>query len=213
MNLKEAFRYQNFLDRMFGAAALSIQKRDHCLTQTRKHLCSKVNPEANDFEEEVKVEEEFFANDDVIKAMLFMIGEKEKLTIAINNAKKSIGLDIDAALAVNKYRQQFNSAVAFMMRFKPCNRVETEIGHKFNVAGDPVDYKYDVEVTSVESYDKDAAKKAMKEIISEADKTSSEIDAAQVNTKVEYTPVFDVNDSFEDVMNAFLNMNQTEKQE
>lgn len=35
MNLKEAFRYQNFLDRMFGAAALSIQKRDHCLTQTR----------------------------------------------------------------------------------------------------------------------------------------------------------------------------------
>ena len=213
MNLKEAFRYQNFLDRMFGAAALSIQKRDHCLTQTRKHLCSKVNPEANDFEEEVKVEEEFFANDDVIKAMLFMIGEKEKLTIAINNAKKSIGLDIDAALAVNKYRQQFNSAVAFMMRFKPCNRVETEIGHKFNVAGDPVDYKYDVEVTSVESYDKDAAKKAMKEIISEADKTSSEIDAAKVNTKVEYTPVLDVNDSFEDVMNAFLNMNQTEKQE
>ena len=213
MNLKEAFRYQNFLDRMFGAAALSIQKREHCLTQTRNHLCSKVNPDATDFEEEVKVEEEFFANDDVIEAMLFMIGEKEKLTIAINNAKQLIGLDIDAALAVNKYRQQFNSAVAFMMRFKPCNRVETEIGHKFNVAGDPVDYKYDVEVTSVESYDKDAAKKAMKEIISEADKTSSEIDAAKVNTKVEYAPVFDVNDSFEDVMNAFLDMNQAEKQE
>ena len=116
-------------------------------------------------------------------------------------------------MAVNKYRQQLNSAVAFMMRFKPCNRVETEIGHKFNVAGDPVDYKYDVEVTSVEAYDRDAAKKAVKEIISDADKTSSEIDAAKVNTKVEYTPVFDVNDSFEDVMNAFLGMNQTEKQE
>lgn len=213
MNLKEAFRYQNFLDRMFGAAAMSIQKRDHCLTQTRNHLCSKVNPDASDFEEEVKVEEEFFANDDVIRAMLFMIGEKEKLTIAINNAKKSIELDIDAAVAVNKYRQQLNSAVAFMMRFKPCNRVETEIGHKFNVAGDPVDYKYDVEVASVEAYDRDAAKKAVKEIISEADKTSSEIDAAKVNTKVEYAPVFDVNDSFEDVMNAFLNMNQAEKQE
>ena len=53
----------------------------------------------------------------------------------------------------------------------------------------------------------------MKEIISEADKTSSEIDAAKVNTKVEYTPVLDVNDSFEDVMNAFLSMSQAEKQE
>lgn len=28
MNLKEAFRYQNFLDRVFGAAAISIQDSD-----------------------------------------------------------------------------------------------------------------------------------------------------------------------------------------
>ena len=49
MNLKEAFRYQNFLDRMFGVAALCIQKRDHCLTQTRKHFSKKVNTETNEF--------------------------------------------------------------------------------------------------------------------------------------------------------------------
>ena len=49
MNLKEAFRYQNFLDRVFGAAAISIQVRDHCLTQTREHLCNKVNPDAAEF--------------------------------------------------------------------------------------------------------------------------------------------------------------------
>ena len=91
---------------------------------------------------------------------------------------------------------------------KPCNRIETEIGHKFNVAGDPVDYKYDVKVTSEEAYDRDSAKKTMKKIISEADKISSEIDAAKVNTQVEYTPVFDVNDSFEDVMNTFLSMQE-----
>ena len=187
MNLKEAFRYQNFLDRVFGAAAISIQVRDHCLTQTREHLCNKVNPDADDFREEVKTEEEFFQNDDVIRAMRFLIGEKEKLSIAINKAKKSIDLDIDAATAVNKYRQKLNGSI---------------------VAGDPVDYKYDVKVTSEEAYDRDSAKKTMKEIISEADKISSEIDAAKVNTEVEYTPVFDVNDSFEDVMNTFLSMQE-----
>ena len=90
MNLKEAFRYQNFLDRVFGAAAISIQVRDHCLTQTREHLCNKVNPDADDFREEVKTEEEFFQNDDVIRAMRFLIGEKEKLSIAINKAKKAL---------------------------------------------------------------------------------------------------------------------------
>ena len=116
MNLKEAFRYQNFLDRIFGAACISIEKRDHCLTQTRNHLYNKVNPDMENVKEEVKTEEDFFANDDVIQAMLFLIEEKEKLSIAINKAKESIDMDIDAAVSVNKYRQLLNKSVAFMMR-------------------------------------------------------------------------------------------------
>ena len=75
MNLKEAFRYQNFLDRIFGAACISIEKRDHCLTQTRNHLYNKVNPDMENVKEEVKTEEDFFANDDVIQAMLFLTDE------------------------------------------------------------------------------------------------------------------------------------------
>ena len=206
MNLKEAFRYQNFLDRIFGAACVSIEKRDHCLTQTRNHLYNKVNPDMENVKEEVKTEEDFFANDDVIQAMLFLIEEKEKLSIAINKAKESIDMDIDAAVSVNKYRQLLNKSVAFMMRLNPCTRIETGIAQKFNSTGDPVDYKYDVEVTSVEAYDRKAAKKIMKKVISEADKTSAAIDFVKVNTTVDYTPVFDVNDSFEDVMNTFLEM-------
>lgn len=212
MNLKEAFRYQNFLDRIFGAACISIEKRDHCLTQTRNHLYNKVNPDMENVKEEVKTEEDFFANDDVIQAMLFLIEEKEKLSIAINKAKESIDMDIDAAVSVNKYRQSLNKSVAFMMRLNPCTRIETGIAQKFNSTGDPVDYKYDVEVTSVEAYDRKAAKKIMKEVISEADKTSAAIDFVKVNTTVDYTPVFDVNDSFEDVMNTFLEMQGNKEQ-
>lgn len=212
MNLKEAFRYQNFLDRIFGAACISIEKRDHCLTQTRNHLYNKVNPDMENVKEEVKTEEDFFANDDVIQAMLFLIEEKEKLSIAINKAKESIDMDIDAAVSVNKYRQLLNKSVAFMMRLNPCTRIETGIAQKFNSTGDPVDYKYDVEVTSVEAYDRKAAKKIMKEVISEADKTSAAIDFVKVNTIVDYTPVFDVNDSFEDVMNTFLEMQGNKEQ-
>lgn len=213
MNLKEAFRYQNFLDRIFGAACISIEKRDHCLTQTRNHLYNnKVNPDMENVKEEVKTEEDFFANDDVIQAMLFLIEEKEKLSIAINKAKESIDMDIDAAVSVNKYRQLLNKSVAFMMRLNPCTRIETGIAQKFNSTGDPVDYKYDVEVTSVEAYDRKAAKKIMKEVISEADKTSAAIDFVKVNTTVDYTPVFDVNDSFEDVMNTFLEMQGNKEQ-
>ena len=41
MNLKESFRYQNFLDMMMRAASASIQQRDHCLKVTKTHLRSK----------------------------------------------------------------------------------------------------------------------------------------------------------------------------
>lgn len=41
-------------------------------------------------------------------------------------------------------------------------------------------------------------------MITAADKTSAEIDSAMINTVVDYNPVFDVNDSFEDVMSEFI---------
>ena len=40
--------------------------------------------------------------------------------------------------------------------------------------------------------------------MSKADKVSAEIDAALINTQVEYEPPFNVNDSFDDVMEEFL---------
>ena len=53
MNLKESFRYQNFLDMMMRAASASIQQRDHCLKVTKTHLRSKANPDASDVTETV----------------------------------------------------------------------------------------------------------------------------------------------------------------
>ena len=42
-------------------------------------------------------------------------------------------------------------------------------------------------------------------MISKADKTSADIDAAMINTAVDYTPIYNVNDSFDDVMAEFTN--------
>ena len=53
-------------------------------------------------------------------------------------------------------------------------------------------------------YDKTGAKTLMREMISKADEVSAAIDAAMINTKVDYEPVFDVNETFDDVMTDFL---------
>lgn len=203
MNLKESFRYQNFLDMMMRAASASIQQRDHCLKVTKTHLRSKANPDASDVTETVEGEV-FFANDDVVAFMAWLVQEREKLTTAIGAAKASIGFDIDAAIETNKFRQTVNGSIKNMLRYTPTKRVEQGRDYKFNVEGNQTPYIYEIEVVSEEAYDKTGAKTLMREMISKADEVSAAIDAAMINTKVEYEPVFDVNETFDDVMTDFL---------
>lgn len=203
MNLKESFRYQNFLDMMMRAASASIQQRDHCLKVTKTHLRSKANPDASDVTETVDGEV-FFANDDVVAFMAWLVKEREKLTTAIGSAKASIGFDIDAAIETNKFRQTVNGSIKNMLRYTPTKRVEQGRDYKFNVEGNQTPYIYEIEVVSEEAYDKTGAKTLMREMISKADEVSAAIDAAMINTKVDYEPVFDVNETFDDVMTDFL---------
>lgn len=203
MNLKESFRYQNFLDMMMRDASASIQQRDHCLKVTKTHLRSKANPDASDVTETVEGEV-FFANDDVVAFMAWLVKEREKLTTAIGSAKASIGFDIDAAIETNKFRQTVNHSIKSMLRYAPTKRVEQGRDYKFNVEGNQTPYIYEIEVVSEEAYDKTGAKTLMREMISKADEVSAAIDAAMINTKVAYEPVFDVNETFDDVMTDFI---------
>jgi len=204
MNLKESFRYQNFLDGLLRCATSSVTNRDHCLTVTKTHLRNKANPDVDDVTETVEVEK-FFKNDDVLAFMKLLVAEKLLLTQKISEAKASIAeIDLDAAIESNKFRQQVSNAVKLMMRHIPRKTVEQGRDYKFNVEGNQTSYYYDIEVESVEAYDKDAAKDLMRDMIATADTNSTLIDAALINTKVDYEPKFDVNDSFEDAMESFL---------
>lgn len=46
MNLKESFRYQNFLSSKINEASTSLVISSHCLTTTKNHLRNKVNEAA-----------------------------------------------------------------------------------------------------------------------------------------------------------------------
>lgn len=204
MNLKESFRYQNFLDTMLRCAANSVTSREHCLTVTKTHLCSKANPDVADVVETVEVEP-FYKNDDVLAFMQLLVNEKSLLTQKISEAKASItGLNLDAAIESNKFRQQLSNTIKSMMRNTPRKTIEQGRDYKFNVEGNQVMYYYDIEVESVDAYDRANAKDIMRDMIATADTNSTLIDAALINTQVDYEPKFDVNDSFEDVMEAFL---------
>lgn len=208
MNLKESFRYQNFLDRTMQAALMNVRSKEHALNVTKLHKCSKANPDAADYTEEVTKKEEFFPNDDVIGLMVCLVEQREKLSKAISAAKQAlqaVDLDIDAAVEANKFRQTMAASIQTMLSYSATTTVEKD-GHdfKFNVNGDQVPYRYEVETKYEEAYNRETAKQIMRNAIKEADRVSAEIDAAMINTVVDYDPPFDVNDTFDDVMESWI---------
>lgn len=210
MELKGAFRYQNFLTKLLREAGSSITYREHCIKVTKQHLRSKVNPAAEDKTEEVDAGD-FFPNDDVIRFMSRIVAEREMLTHAIDTAKATIAFDLDAAIETNKCRQEVMRGISTMLNYKPAKRTERGTDYTFNNEGNQIEYFYDVEVEEKEAFDRRNAKKILRELRSHADETSTAIDKAMVETSVNYEPPFDVNDSFEDVMTAFLEAEEAEK--
>lgn len=203
MNLKESFRYQNFLSALLSRAADSLTDVQHCLTTVKTHLRSKANSDAEDMTEQVDIGE-FYKNDDVLRFMLYLIEEREKLTTAVGNAKASIGFDLDAAVETNKFRQTVSRNVNMMLRHKGAKKTERGMDYKFNAEGTQAPYYYNIEVVTSENFDRAQAKAAAQEVIAKADEVSATIDAALINTRVEYEAPFNVNDSFDDAMAAFL---------
>lgn len=210
MNLKEAFRYQSFLESLMSTAVWSIAQREHCLTTTNTHLRNKANPDAEDKVEVVEKDNSYYPCDSVVKFMEWLVDEREKLTTAIGKAKASVGFDIDSAIETNKFRQRVNKAIKDMMRFQPSKTITQGRDYKFNVEGNQTMYYYDIEVVSAEAYDRAKSKNIMREMITTADKVSAEVDAAMINTKVDYTPIYDVNDAFDDVMTDFIERTATD---
>lgn len=203
MNLKEAYRYQTFLTNMMLTACSSVSDRDHAYNVTRKHLRSKANPEAEDVEETVD-NGVFFPNDDVILLMESLIEEKYKLAKAINDAKSALDIDVDASIDSNKFRQKIASSISRMLSYQSSSNKIKGSDYKFNVEGNQVLYYYDVETDYKEAYDREYAKSLWRRITEESDEISSAVDAAMINTVVDYDPPYNVNDSFEDMMEQFI---------
>lgn len=55
----------------------------------------------------------------------------------------------------------------------------------------------------MEAFDRNKAKELMYDIITESDEKSSEIDAALINTTVDYEPMYSVNMSYNDIIQKF----------
>lgn len=202
MILKEAFRYQNYLTSLFVQATGYLSREDFITTTIQKHNRTKVNPDAQD--EDIVVPKVFtvdYKPNDLIDFVVKLIDEKQKLSNAITDTKKSLDMDIDAAMSMNKTKQDFISVLRRMASIKSSESDKEGTSYKFNNDGDQVLYRYPVKEVKTIDYDRNAVKGLISKYKKETDQISTTRDRIDIITEVDYTPVWEVDTPLEDILN------------
>lgn len=212
MNLKDAFRYQKFLNKLSEDAICSITSRENCLRTTKTHKRSLVKLDADDYVETIDNENPFTV-DDLIAFMKELSIEKGYLTCQINIAKSSCGFDIDSLIESNKINQNLCKAIKTALSIIPFSYTEKAKDYKFDINGIQIPYCYDVEIDETRIFDGDKAKAIMKNTIANCEEKSKVIERMMINTEVNYSATYDVNDDFDDIVVNFINRHKNELSE
>ena len=76
------------------------------------------------------------------------------------------------------------------------------MGYCFNKEGNQVSYRYDIKYITTIDFDRNYAKSTSKALSSKMDEVSSDIDALKINTTVDFEPMFDPNESIEEILES-----------
>lgn len=203
MNLKDAFRYKNFLNTLADNLANSMRTASNIMETTRVHNMHAANPEAED-----KTETVTDTNLTDVNAALRMyqriIEETEKLTAAIDTAKTGLGFSMDALMQANIKRQALAGLARGILRNKPSETLSTGTGYKFNNEGTQTPYVYEITVKKTERFNREMFKAAMDGALTTSDEVSNKIDTAMVTTIVDYQAPWNVNATVEDILPDFM---------
>ncbi len=203
MNLKEAFRYQNFLDELLGTAYSYLNNKNFVVSTVETHLKSQVNPDAKD--EVIEVQKPYdveFTPNELIDFVVKVVNEKEKISNIISDAKMRTEIDIDVAIALNKKKQGFARVLQSLSNIKSGEKVKNASDYKFNTDGNQVSYYYKInEVTKID-FNRNDVRGLYKKLLKETDEVSTKLDSILINTELDFNPSWDINDSFEECVVA-----------
>ena len=208
MNLKEAFRFQNKLQSMMDEAQSILGSTANITKVQNTYLRKKVMPEAEnettidapatEYSEQITLVAEF---------LLHLLSEREKLSVAIFQAKAGLDLPagLDGEVSLNSKRQE---VAGLFRRMAGLRSSEVLIpnggtGYRFNNEGNQVSYRCDVKRVTTINFDRNKIRKMCGDLSKKSDEVSAALDSVLVNTQVEYTVPFDVNDTFAEAFEAF----------
>ena len=201
MNLKESYRYANYLDGLLSTAYTYLRNKGFVTTTKQNHLRSKANNEAQD--EIIEVQKPYdveFTPNNVVDFVIKVLNEKETLFNAIADAKAGTEINIDNAIAMNKKKQGFVSILNGMADIKASESIVSGSDYKFNQEGNQVKYFYNIEQSTSIDFDRTDVRNLIKKYLKETDEISAKLDLIEITTQVDFAPTWDVNEKFEELV-------------
>ena len=210
MNLKEAFRYQNKIQRLMDDAH-SILSRDRNITKVENtHLRHKVMAEVED-ETTVDTPDTEYAEQitNVAILLMYLLDLREKLSAAIRAAKQGLAIDFDGEVSLNSRRQDYAKLFKHMGEIRSSEVIMPGMGsgYRFNAEGNQVTYRCDLKKVTTINFDRTKVRSYATGLSKKADQVSAELDKSMVNTDVAYEAPFDVNDTFAEVLQWHIDHN------
>lgn len=215
ITIKEAGRYANFLERTLDKLTnLSYRGLESKIFKSEElHKKSASYKEAED--DTITIEYEDIVDisvEDLTKLILSIVKEKATLADMIAEAKKGISIEVDdismnldSSIEYAKVlRKVSDNYFKNLSRMKDSKRKEQERGYAFNVEGNQTGYFYEKEITTTLQFDKTEIIEKDKEQRMLADKLSEKIEQAMSQPLVKFEPTYSYLDTFEDVINKYL---------
>lgn len=201
MNLKESYRYANYLDGLLSTAYTYLRNKGFVTTTVEEHLRKQSNPDVEN--ETIEVQKPFdveFKPNQVIDFVVRVLNEKDKLSDAIAEAKSTTEINIDNAISMNKKKQAFVSVLNGIADIKPSEIKTTSKSYKFDINGEQKPYVYDVNRKTSIDFDRTDVRNLIKKYLKETDEISAKLDLIEITTQVDFVPTFDVNSKFEELV-------------
>ena len=207
MNMKDAFRFQNRIKSLMCEATSILQDRRNIVKVKTTHLRSQVLADTQDAVVEEAAPSEYAGHANEVTALLmFLMDEREKLSQAIHAAKSNLELDMDSEVGLNRQRQELAEVFRRMAALRNSERTIAGggSGFRFNGEGNQVSYRCDATQVTTIDLDRNKIRGMAAALSKKADEISVSLDRCLVNTEVTYEMPFDMNDSFEEILNDFI---------
>lgn len=170
-------------------------------TTVEEHLRKQSNPD--DENETIEVQKPYdveFTPNNIIDFVVKIIEEKERLSSAIADAKTTTEINIDNAIAMNKKKQKFVSVLNSIADIRPSESKVQNKSYKFDINGEQKPYFYDVNRKTTIDFDRTDVRNLIKKYLKETDEISAKLDLIEITTPVDFTPMFDINAKFEELV-------------